>query len=132
MLDDCQDCTTSGDKAMKEIKAFIRTSSLEQTLQNLRQKGARGITVVTVHPVGYGFDSHFTLSEVEDLRKKYYEITKIEMVCDDENLDLFVNTILECAHTGTSGDGYIFISDVNEVVKICKGSRGKRFKEVSA
>jgi nitrogen regulatory protein PII len=116
---------------MKEIKAYIRTSVLDQTLRSLQEKGARGITVVTVHPVGYGFDSHFTLSEVKDLSKKYYDITKLEMVCDNEKLDFFVNTILECAHTGTTGDGYIFVSEVNEVVKICKSSRGSRFTEVS-
>jgi nitrogen regulatory protein PII len=113
---------------MKEIKAYIRTSFLEQTLKSLREKGARGITVVTVHPVGYGFDSHFSLSE-EEMSKKYYEITKVELVCDDERLDLFVNAILECAHTGTSGDGYIFVSNVNEVVKICTQKRGARFAD---
>jgi nitrogen regulatory protein P-II 1 len=114
---------------MKEIKAFIRKSFLEQTLASLREKGARGITVVTVHPVGYGFDSHFTLRDV-DLSKKYHDIRKIEIVCDDEKLDLFVSTILECAQTGKSGDGYIFISEVDEVVKICTGKRGQRFDDL--
>ena len=116
---------------MKEIKAFIRTNVLEQTLQSLRERGARGITIVTVHPIGYGFDSHFTLNEEVATSKKYYDITKVEMVCDDKNLDLFVNTILESAHTGTSGDGYIFVSEVNEVVKICTSKRGTRFDELS-
>jgi len=115
---------------MKEIKAYIRTNFLEQTLKNLREKGARGITIVNVHPVGYGFDSHFSLSEL-DLSKKFYEITKIELVCDDEKLDLFIDAILECAHTGTSGDGYIFVSEVNEVVKICTEKRGTRFTSLS-
>lgn len=115
---------------MKEIKAYIRTGSLEQTLQSLREKGARGITVVAVNPVGYGFDTHFSLSET-NLSNKYYEITKIELVCDDEKLDIFVDTIYESAHTGTSGDGYVFISEVTEVVKICTGKRGSRFDELS-
>lgn len=115
---------------MKEIKAYIRTSSVEMTLESLREKGAKGIAVTSVQPVGYGFDTHFSLREA-DLSKKYYEITKIELGCDDERVDKFVNTILECAHTGTSGDGYIFISDVNEVVKICTGNRSARFDELS-
>lgn len=117
---------------MKEIKAYIRTSYLEQALKGLRELGARGITVSTVQPVGYGFDSHFTLSEVVEMSKKSYDITKVEMVCDDENLDRFVNAILESAHTGTSGDGYIFITEVNEVVKICKRKRASRFDELSS
>lgn len=115
---------------MKEIKAYIRTSALEKTLERLSENHARGIAVTTVTPVGYGFDTHFSLSEA-DLGKKYYQITKIELVCDDEKMDVFINAILDCAHTGTSGDGYIFISDVKEVVKICTGSRGVRFDELS-
>lgn len=115
---------------MKEIKAYIRTGSLGKTLEKLLEKDARGITVTKVQPVGYGFDTHYSLSD-QELSKLYYEITKIELVCDDEKVDIFVNIILECAHTGTSGDGYIFISDVNEVVKICTGNRNARFDELS-
>lgn len=115
---------------MKEIKAYIRTNSLEETLKSLLDSGARGIAVTSVHPVGYGFDAHFSLSE-KDLSEKYYEISKLELVCDDEKLDLFVDAIQTCAHTGTSGDGYIFISDVNELIKICKRSRGTRFMDVT-
>lgn len=115
---------------MKEIKAYIRTSFLEQTVKILQEKGAPGITVVTVHPVGYGFDSRFTLSEVE-MSKRYYDITKIEIVCDDEKLDSLVNAILDCAHTGSSGDGLIFVSDVKEAIKIRTRKRGTRIFELS-
>jgi nitrogen regulatory protein PII len=55
---------------MKEIKAYIRTSHLEQTVATLKDKGAPGITVVTVHPVGYGFETRFTLRE-EEITRKY-------------------------------------------------------------
>jgi nitrogen regulatory protein P-II 1 len=102
---------------MKEIKAYIRTSSLDQTVNALQEKGAPGITIVTVHPVGYGFGTRFSLSE-RDVSHKYYDISKIELVCDSEALEIFVNTILEFAHTGSSGDGLIFISDVTEAIKI--------------
>lgn len=115
---------------MKEIKAYIRTSSLEQTVESLKEEGAPGITVVTVHPVGYGFEPHFRLREVEST-KRYYDITKIELVCDNEDLDKFVKTIRDCAHTGLSGDGLIFVADINEVVKIRTRKRGTNFSEVS-
>lgn len=116
---------------MKEIKAYIRTSILDQTIKTLQEKGAPGITVIAVHPVGYGFDScRFTLRDVE-VTKRYYEITKIELVCDDEDLDKFVNAILDCAHTGTSGDGLIFVSEVTEVVKIRNRLRGTTISKVS-
>jgi nitrogen regulatory protein PII len=41
-----------------------------------------------------------------------------ELVCDAEDFETFVNTILENAHTGSSGDGLIFVSDVKEAIKI--------------
>ena len=115
---------------MKEIKAYIRTSRLEETIKALEGKGAPGITVVTVHPVGYGFDARFSLSE-EEISRRFYDITKIELVCDNEDLDTFVNTILDCSHTGDSGDGLIFVSDVKEVVKIRNRQRGNKISEVS-
>lgn len=116
---------------MKEIKAYIRSGCLEQTVEALKEKGAPGITIVTVHPVGYGFSSRFSLKDVE-LTKKFYDITKIEMVCDNEDLDTFVNVILDSAYTGSSGDGLIFTSDVHEVVRIRTRKRATRIADVSS
>jgi|GEM_PF-530237 len=115
---------------MKEIKAYIRTACLEETVKALEEKGAPGITVVTVHPVGYGFNARFSLSP-EEVTRRFYDIVKIELVCDKEDLDTFVNTILDCSHTGDSGDGLIFVSDVKEVVKIRNRQRGNKISEVS-
>ena len=115
---------------MKEIKAYIRTSHLNQTVEALKAKGALGTTVVTVQPVGYGFSSRFSLSEV-DLTKKYYDATKIELVCDKEDLDIYINTILDSAYTGRPGDGLIFVSEVEEVYKIRTRKRGSRISVVS-
>ena len=114
---------------MKEIKAYIRTSHLNQTVEALKDKGAPGTTVVTVHPIGYGFSSRFTLREV-DITKQYYDITKIELVCDKEDLDTYVNTILDSAYTGRPGDGLIFVSEVEEVYKIRTRKRGTRISDV--
>ncbi len=115
---------------MKEIKAYIRTSHLNQTVEALKDKGAPGTTVVSVQPVGYGFSSRFTLCEV-DITKKYYDVTKIELVCDKEDLDIYVNAILDSAHTGSAGDGLIFVSDVEEVYKIRTRKKGSKISVVS-
>lgn len=115
---------------MKEIKAYIRTSCLEQTVKVLKDNGVPGVTIVTVHPIGYGFQARFSLKDV-DVSKQYYDITKIELVCDDEATDTFVNAILDCSHSGSYGDGLIFISDVKEVVKIKTRKRATRISEVS-
>ena len=114
---------------MKEIKAYIRTSHVNQTVEALKGKGASGTTVVSVHPVGYDFSSRFTLCEVE-LSKKYYDVSKIELVCDKEDLDTYVSAILGSAHTGSSGDGLIFVSDVEEVYKIRTRERGIKIADL--
>lgn len=112
-----------GGEDMKEIKAYIRTSCLDRTVDALNNKGATGITIVTVHPVGYNFGTRFSLSE-QEISRKYYDITKIEMVCDAKELDTYLDVIMEQAHTGSSGDGLIFVSDVSEVIKIRTRKRG--------
>lgn len=114
---------------MKEIKAYIRTSHLNQTVEALKDKGASGTTVVSVRPVGYDFSSRYALSEVE-LSEKYYDVSKIELVCDKEDLDIYVNTILDSAHTGSFGDGLIFVSDVEEVYKIRTRERGTKIVDL--
>lgn len=115
---------------MKEIKAYVRTGCLEQIVTTLVEQGAPGITVITVHPIGGGFEPRFSFRE-EEIIKRYYEISKIELVCDNDELDKFVEAILAHAHSGTSGDGMIFISDVNEVVKIRTKKRGSKIVDVS-
>lgn len=116
---------------MKEIKAYIRTSALEGVIENLQKRGAPGVTAINVHPIGYGFDPRFSLRRAEPT-KKFYDITKLELVCDADQLDDYLNAIVEGAHTGTSGDGLIFVSDVEEVVKIRTRSRGRKISEVAA
>lgn len=115
---------------MKEIKAYIRTGCLDQTVNTLQDSGAPGTTIVTVHPVGYGFGTRFSLSE-QDISKKYFDISKIELVCDDEDLEKFVDIILDSAHTGVSGDGLIFVSDVNMAIKIRTRKRGEKISVLS-
>ena len=51
---------------------------------------------------------------------------KIQEVGDAEDFETFVNTILENAHTGSSGDGPIFVSDVKEAMKIRTKKRSKK------
>ncbi|TFH66074.1 MAG: P-II family nitrogen regulator [Candidatus Zixiibacteriota bacterium] len=98
---------------------------MDQTVNELQEKGAPGITIVTVHPVGYGFGTRFSLSE-RDISHQYYDISKIELVCDTEDFETFVNTILENAHTGSSGDDLIFVYDVKEAIKIRTKKRVKK------
>ncbi|HDL78096.1 MAG TPA: P-II family nitrogen regulator, partial [Bacteroidetes bacterium] len=93
---------------MKEIKAYIRTNRVEKVVEALKKAGVPGITVVKVHPVGYGFDANY-FSTTHEITKIYFEITKLEMVTNDEDSHRFVEIIRNGAYTGSKGDGMIFV-----------------------
>ncbi len=108
---------------MKEIKAYVRPDCLEQLIQALQEAGAPGITVVEVHPVGYGFEPNY-FSQARETIKRYYAIVKIEMVCDDDLVEKLVDAILDIASTGLQGDGRIFISPIEEAYRIRDRGKG--------
>ena len=109
---------------MKEIKAYIKTDRVEKVVQALNDAGAPGITVVEVHPVGYGFDVNY-FSRSRETAKRFFEITKLEIVADEEDVHRFVEIIREQAHTGYKGDGMIFVTPVELAVKIRTGAVGE-------
>jgi len=96
---------------MKEIKAYIRISRVDDVIRALRAAGAPGITVCRVHGVGYGYESYlFTLAPSEI--KKTPEVAKIEVVCADDCADEAVEVIVGAARTGDPGDGIVFVTPV--------------------
>lgn len=109
---------------MKEIKAYIRTDALERTVKALEEAKAPGITVTTVHPVGYGFDpNYFTANPT--ITSRYWDITKIEVVCSDKDVDRLVEVISGSSYTGSKGDGMIFVSPVETAIRIRSGEKGE-------
>jgi len=108
---------------MKEIKAYIRPNKLDEVVHALIDAGAPGITVVEVHPVGHGFEPNYFSRAREEI-KKYFEIVKLELVCHNEQVENFIQIILDHVSTGTRGDGRIFISPVEEVIRIRDRTRG--------
>ena len=109
---------------MKELKAFVRVSQVDQIIRALEQAGAPGITVSRVHGVGYGYDAIlFTLAPSEF--KKTPEVARIEVVCRDEDEDRLVTTILSAARTGHAGDGILFVNSVERAIKIRTGGEGE-------
>ncbi|MCU0344814.1 MAG: P-II family nitrogen regulator [Ignavibacterium sp.] len=102
---------------MKKIEAIIRPFKLDEVKEALVEEGIRGLTISEVR--GYGRQKGHT----ETYRGSEYQIEfipkiKIEIVVDDTLLDKVVNAILRTAKTGQVGDGKIFISDVQDVIRI--------------
>jgi Nitrogen regulatory protein PII len=102
---------------MKKIEAIIRPFKLDEVKEALVEEGIRGLTISEVR--GYGRQKGHT----ETYRGSEYQIEfipkiKIEIVVDDALLDKVVDAILRTAKTGQVGDGKIFISDIQEVIRI--------------
>lgn len=108
---------------MKEIKAYVRPYSLESAVKALEEAGAPGITVLEVHPVGYGFQPNY-FSTSRKFIQTAPQIVKLEIICHDEQVERFVAILLEQTSTGSKGDGRIFISPVAEAIRIRDGRRG--------
>ena len=105
---------------MKLLKAYIRTTRVDKVIQALRAAGAPGITISSVHGVGYGYEPFlFTLAPNEI--RKAPQVAKVEVVCSNETVDLLITAVLASAHTGYPGDGIIFVTPVERAVKIRTG-----------
>lgn len=108
---------------MKEIVAIIRPDKLEDVKQSLEELGCHGLTVIDVKGRGR------QLGITESYRGSDYRIdllpkTRLEIIVNDDETEKVVETIVKTAQTGDIGDGKIFISPVEEVVRIRTGERG--------
>lgn len=112
---------------MKEIKAYIKRRCVNNTVTALDAAGAPGITVVEVHPVGYGYEPNYFESQFSDAFKRYenLHIVKLEVVCADKDWERMVETIRRTCQSGESGDGWIFVTDVEKAVRIKDGASGE-------
>ena len=107
---------------MKKVEAIIRPFKLEDVKLALVNAGIVGMTVSEVR--GFGRQK----GQVERYRSSEFTVEflqklKIEVVIDDGRVDTVVNAIAEAAKTGEIGDGKIFISPVDTVVRIRTGDR---------
>ena len=107
---------------MKKVEAIIRPFKLEDVKVALVEAGIIGMTVSEVR--GFGRQK----GQVERYRGSEFTVEflqklKIEVVIDDGRVDTVVNAIAEAAKTGEIGDGKIFISPVDTVVRIRTGDR---------
>ena len=111
-----------GSKPMKKVEAIIRPFKLEDVKVALVEAGIIGMTVSEVR--GFGRQK----GQVERYRGSEFTVEflqklKIDVVVDDERVDDVVKAIADAARTGEIGDGKIFISPVESVVRIRTGDR---------
>lgn len=112
---------------MKEIKAYVRRDEVNALVEELQGAGAPGVSVIEIHPVGYGYEPSCFEPHVAGLvqRHRYLAVVKLEIICADHQLDRLVRVIHAHCHTGARGDGMIFVSEIVDVVRIRDGERGE-------
>ncbi len=110
---------------MKKIEAIVRPGKLEDLKHALEKINIRGLTISQVMGCGQqkGRKEYYRGTEVDiNLLPKI----KIETVINDEDLDAVIEVICKAAKTGEVGDGKIFISNIEDVVRIRTGEKGNR------
>ncbi|MDE3136000.1 MAG: P-II family nitrogen regulator [Acidobacteriota bacterium] len=109
---------------MTKLEAIIRPSSLDPVKDALREIGVEGMTVSEVR--GHGRQKGHT----EVYRGREYSVDllpkiKIEMVLADSRVEEVVETVLKAARTGQIGDGKIFLSRIDDAIRIRNEERGE-------
>ena len=109
---------------MKKIEAIIKPFKLDEVKDALNEIGIQGMTVTEVK--GFGRQKgHTELYRGAEYIVDFIPKIKIEIVTSDNLVDKVVDTIEKVAKTGKIGDGKIFVSPVEEAVRIRTGERGE-------
>ncbi len=109
---------------MKKVEAIIKPFKLDEARDALNQIGIQGMTVTEVK--GFGRQrGHTELYRGAEYIVDFLPKIKIEIVVPEEKLDDAIKAIQESAFTGKIGDGKIFVSPIEDVIRIRTGERGE-------
>ncbi|MFP6574936.1 MAG: P-II family nitrogen regulator [Pirellulaceae bacterium] len=109
---------------MKKVEAIVRHFKLEDVKNALSEHGIDGMTVSEVR--GFGRQKgHTEMYRGTEYTVDFVPKVKLEIICSDDNLQKVIDTILQTAQTGQIGDGKIFISDLQDSIRIRTGETGE-------
>ena len=109
---------------MKKVEAIIKPFKLEEVKDALGEIGIEGMTVSEVK--GFGRQKgHTEIYRGSEYTVDFLPKIKIELVLADTQVDTAVNTIIKTARTGKIGDGKVFVSNVDEAVRIRTEEKGE-------
>ena len=110
---------------MKMVIAIIKPFKLDDVRSALAEVGVQGITVTEVK--GFGRQKgHTELYRGAEYVVDFLPKVKLELAVDDDQVDRVVEAIIETARTGKIGDGKIFVSELDQAVRIRTGEAGSR------
>ena len=108
---------------MKLVTAIIKPFKLDEVREALSAIGVQGITVTEVK--GFGRQKgHTELYRGAEYVVDFLPKVKIELIIEDEMVEKAVEAIRASAHTGRIGDGKIFVSSIEDAIRIRTGERG--------
>ncbi len=108
---------------MKKIEAIIKPFKLDEVKEALHEVGIKGITVTEAK--GFGRQKgHTELYRGAEYVVDFLPKVKVEVVIEDGLVERAVEAIQQTAHTGRIGDGKIFVTGVEEAIRIRTGERG--------
>ena len=108
---------------MKKIEAIIKPFKLDEVKEALHEVGLQGITVTEAK--GFGRQKgHTELYRGAEYVVDFLPKEKIELVLEEGMVDRAIEAIQQAAHTGRIGDGKIFISSIEDAIRIRTGERG--------
>jgi len=110
---------------MKKIEAYIRPEKVGTVRKELEKSGINGLNITQVD--GHGKQRGI----IQKIGGEEYKVgilpkTKLEIVVRDQDIDKFVEVIIAASKTGEIGDGKIFISSIEEAIRIRTGEKGEQ------
>src|SRR6202161_3902493 len=108
---------------MKKVEAVIKPFKLDEVKEALHEVGIKGITVVEAKGCGRQ-KGHTELYRGAEYVVDFLPKVKIEVVMEDSMVERAIEAIQQSAHTGRIGDGKIFVSSIEEAIRIRTGERG--------
>src|ERR1700761_1410353 len=108
---------------MKKVEAVIKPFKLDEVKEALHEIGIKGITVTEAK--GYGRQKgHTELYRGAEYVVDFLPKVKVEVVLEDTLVERAIEAIQQAAHSGKIGDGKIFLSTIDEVIRIRTGEKG--------
>lgn len=109
---------------MKKVEAIIRHFKLEEVKNALSDQGVHGLTITEVR--GFGRQKgHKETYRGTEYTVDFVPKVKLEVVCPDDQLQTTLDTIMSTAQTGQIGDGKIFVTGLENILRIRTGESGE-------
>ena len=108
---------------MKKIEAIIKPLKLSAVKDALHEIDLSGMTVIEVK--GFGRQrGHEGIDENQDYDDEFHAKVKIEIIVEDDIVEKAIESIIKAAFSGKIGDGKIFVSNIEQVMRIRTGEKG--------